>query len=94
MILHSIQLLKLLRKNGTMKVEELAVDIGLDGRSVRRYQLSLKKAGYNIISKSGKNGGYTLVEENLEPYEWIILKELLKDNDKIYEKISRRFEVL
>jgi len=87
----TLKLLLSLRKNGRMKISELAVDLDMSEREVRRLKVNLVLLGYDIRSYMGnKNGGYELVEVGLTDNEWIILKELLQDNKQIYEKIEHR----
>jgi hypothetical protein len=87
-IVNVVRMLKILRQTGDyVKSFELANALGVDVRTIRRYSYSLLAAGYNVISLSGSNGGYKLIEERLEEYEWIILKSKLLQYTQLYEKI-------
>ena len=46
------------------KISELAQELEVDGRTIRRYRDALEQAGIFIDSKSGKNGGYSLYSDN------------------------------
>jgi len=86
----TVMLIKALRKNGKMKISELAECLNIKERQIRRHKEIAIKFGYNIVSTGGKNGGYELIEEKLTQDEWIRLKEKL--NNDLYEKVKRIIE--
>lgn len=56
-------LLRLLHENELMQCAELSYKLKVSDKQVRRYVNSLRAANVNIKSKSGKNGGY-YIENN------------------------------
>jgi predicted DNA-binding transcriptional regulator YafY len=93
MILELNKILKMflyLRGNGKTKLSELSDYIGADERTIRRITKTLKHSGFKLSSKSGKFGGIWLDEPALSDDEWILLKDKLKDNKSIYDKIDYR----
>jgi DNA-binding IscR family transcriptional regulator len=79
-----------LRKLGKIQLAELATIVGATDRQIRRYMREAKAAGFPIESKSGKDGGYWLNEPYINDQDWIILKDVLSENTKLYEKIEYR----
>ena len=92
-IQNTLKMLNLLRKNDKLKISELAELLNVKDRQVRRYRDELLKVGYDIPSKAGKDGGYTINEINLNDNEWTLLKDLLKKHPEIYSKIDQRFNM-
>jgi DeoR/GlpR family transcriptional regulator of sugar metabolism len=88
-IIKGYQLISLLRKNGKMKTSEIADTLGVSERTIGRMKVTLNKAGIPVESDVGKvKGGFWINEPRLDDAERIILKDLLKNNKKIYEKIE------
>lgn len=58
--------LKLLHENELIQCTELSYKLKVSDKQIRRYINSLRAAGINIKSKSGKTGGY-YVEDNVCP---------------------------
>jgi predicted transcriptional regulator len=85
-----ILVLRYLRKNVNtlVKQTELAKECNVEKRRVRSYIYVLKDLNYNIISKSGKQGGMMLQEITLTQEELLQLQDMLKDNKELYNKIE------
>lgn len=90
MLLKCFIILKELRKSERVKISELETLTDSSNKTVRRLRNVLVKAGYNINSKSGKDGGYMLVEPNLSEFEWRLLKERVEGLESVYNKIEYR----
>lgn len=56
-----LSLLELLQSNGQMTGTELASQLGVDKRTVRRYIRVLEDLGVPVTTEQGRDGGYTLV---------------------------------
>ena len=82
----TLLMIRLLRKNGRMKMNELATQIGTGDRTIRRWKEMFIEMGYNIESTGGRKGGYDLIEENLNIDEWLRIKEF---DINIYEKLNK-----
>lgn len=86
----AMKMLQILRfqKGNIIKSSELKEKLGLsDTRVIRRYKTILIKLGYNVKSFSGYEGGYCLIEENLNDRDIENLeKNLSKD---LFEKVIR-----
>jgi hypothetical protein len=73
-----------------MKTSELARIMECNERSIRRHKQTLIEIGYDIRGFSGTKGGMELYEVTLSAAEWEILRDRLKKNPEIYDKISYR----
>ena len=62
-----IQMLMLLKARGFMTREELAEELQTNIRNVGEYRKELEEAGFNIVSSTGKYGGYQLDTSCLFP---------------------------
>jgi len=56
-----LSLLELLQSNGQMTGTELANQLGVDKRTVRRYVRVLEDLGIPVMTEQGRGGGYSLV---------------------------------
>lgn len=63
-IANVIKMYLLLQRNKKMKISELANVLGINERMVRRYRDELEYANIPINSERGKNGGYSLYNDN------------------------------
>lgn len=81
-----------LLSRGKLKIHELAQEIEVSERNIRRYRDELEMAGIKIDSETGKYGGYQLVNDNLllelniDDYEFhslLLVDKLLKDTKHI-----------
>lgn len=63
-------------KNTYVKASELSEEFSLTTRSIRRLISELREAGYDIVSVSGRYGGYKLFRSN------IILPVIISDSHK------------
>lgn len=59
---NALRMIILLQSRGKMKINELASEIEVNEKSIRRYKNYLEEAGIFIDSISGKFGGYRLYE--------------------------------
>lgn len=62
---NTLRMLFLLQCKGKMKIKDLASALELDERSIRRNKDHLEQVGIDIISETGKYGGYRLENENI-----------------------------
>lgn len=69
-----LSMIILLRSKGKVKVRELAEELEVDERMIRKYREDLEMAGVNIESISGANGGYIL-----KGYDYLLKLDLDKD---------------
>lgn len=83
----TIELIRVLRKNGKLQTSDIAEKIGTSTRNTRRHIELAKKLGYNIVSSYGLYGGLELIEESLEDYEWETISKKL--DSKLFEKLKR-----
>ncbi len=84
------KMLILLKSRGKMKINDIARELEVSERQVRRYKNDLEQAGIYIKYTSGKYGGYEydeqdyLLELNLTEYEnsvlFMVLEQLKYDN--------------
>lgn len=82
-------MIRLLRKNGRMKANEIAKKLGLKNtRSITVYRTCIEKLGYNIKSFGGYCGGYEIIEERLTDEE-INEIAIQIDSVELIEKIKR-----
>src|SRR5918995_2857471 len=56
-----LAMLELLQSRARMTGPELARLIGVDGRTLRRYVVTLEELGIPIVTERGRFGGYALV---------------------------------
>lgn len=56
-----LSLLELLQARGRVSGSELARELGVDGRTLRRYIVMLEELGLPISAERGRHGGYQLV---------------------------------
>ena len=57
---NAINMLLLLKSRKKMKVDELAEELEVAPRQIRRYRGDLEQAGFAIFSTTGPDGGYKL----------------------------------
>ena len=81
---HCIKLLELLNTGRTYKVSELASLLETNPRNIVEYKKELELCGYNILSTSGRYGGYYIDTNNLIP----TLKLNKKEKDSIIESLN------
>ncbi len=62
-----IQMLQMLKSRGFMSRKELAVALKCNIRNIGEYRKELEEAGFEIVSTSGKYGGYILKSDCLLP---------------------------
>lgn len=72
---YCIEMLKLLAARGFMRKEELAKELDVNPRNIVEYRKELEAAGYDIITTSGKYGGYALDGGTLLPMQGFTAKE-------------------
>ncbi|MBE6066081.1 MAG: transcriptional regulator [Clostridium lundense] len=94
-VANAIKMMILLKSRGKMKASELARELEIDERMVRRYKDDLEQAQIYIDSIAGKYGGYILqgrdylLDLNLTEEEFdalITAKEYLENNNFILSK--------
>jgi predicted DNA-binding transcriptional regulator YafY len=56
-----LAVLELLQSHGRVSGPELALRVGVDGRTLRRYIAMLEELGIPIVAERGRFGGYALV---------------------------------
>ncbi|KYH34083.1 HTH domain protein [Clostridium tepidiprofundi DSM 19306] len=57
-----LRMINLLNENDLMTSSELAKELDVDDRTVRRYKNYIKGLKINIITKVGRNGGYYILK--------------------------------
>jgi len=91
-IAKALKMFVILKSRGRMKAKDLAREIETSQRSLTRYRDQLEMAGIHIDSKSGKHGGYKLINDNylyglnLNDREYkslLIIEKHLKDSKHI-----------
>ncbi|MDQ2085999.1 HTH domain-containing protein [Herbivorax sp. ANBcel31] len=60
---NALKMYLILQGKGKCKISELAQELEVDERSIRRYRDDLEQAGIFIKSERGKNGGYCLYSD-------------------------------
>ena len=92
---NALKMLILLQSRNGMKISEIAEELEVDERSVRRYKDDLEQAGIYIWSERGKNGGYKLADSNYllgigvsqsEFYSLQLVQKQMKDSAHITSK--------
>lgn len=90
-----LKMIIMLEARETMKVKEIAAELEIDERMVRRYRDDLEQAEIYIDSLSGPYGGYSLKERNFlnlnlkrEEYGALIManEQLKNDNSFMFTK--------
>jgi len=82
-------MLKYMRKNDRLiKLEELAENLETSERAVRRYKELLVDAGHDIVSNTGKDGGYYLHCERMTLDEWQTIEERMKQHPQLLRKLK------
>lgn len=71
-----LRMIILLKSRGKMKSKELATELEVDERMVRKYREDMEMAGVHINSYAGVNGGYSL-----EGYDYLLDLKLSKDEN-------------
>lgn len=61
---NALKMYYILQVRSKCKISELAQELEVDERTIRRYRDDLEQAGIYINSKRGKNGGYSLYSDN------------------------------
>jgi|BioPla2DNA2_1021312.scaffolds.fasta_scaffold37458_1 predicted DNA-binding transcriptional regulator YafY len=61
---NALKMYLILQVRSKCKISELAQEVEVDERSIRRYRDDLEQAGIYIDSKRGKDGGYSLYSDN------------------------------
>ena len=78
-LVNSLRLIYLLRNNGIMKVRELAKELNVDERMIRKYRQDINNSQVAKISnKSGPYGGIYLDDVLLTDNEYVALIEASK----------------
>lgn len=100
---NAINMVKLLNKNGTMKVKDLARELEVSERMIKTYKEDLEKSGFYIGSKRGPDGGYYLemplelsfigiTKEEIDSLKMV--NELIKSKDyphaPIFDKLTKK----
>lgn len=93
-----LSMMNLLKNNGRMKRKEIAAELGISERMVRKYASDLLEANVNLKSFSGRKGGYelhyiNLSDEGREAYENTI-EELKNENTILKNKLNSIEEFL
>jgi predicted DNA-binding transcriptional regulator YafY len=83
-----LMLFYLNNKNTYTKISEIADYLEVSNREVRRYRDNLEMAGFSIENKTGRYGGYLLIDDlvfsmNLNHMKHVL--SLLKRNDSMYD---------
>ncbi|TJX64084.1 WYL domain-containing protein [Soehngenia saccharolytica] len=97
---NAINMVKLLNKNGPMKVKDLARELEVSERMIKTYKEDLEKSGFYICSKSGPDGGYYLdmplefsfigiTKEEIDTLKMV--NELIKSKDYPHAPVFERF---
>lgn len=55
----------LLSQNGRMSIQDLAEQLDTNPRNVRAYKEEIVNVGFDIISTTGRNGGYELKNKKM-----------------------------
>lgn len=71
-----LRLIILLKSRGKMKAKELAEELEVNERMIRKYIDDLEKAGVYIASSKGINGGYSI-----EGYDYLVDFKLTEDEN-------------
>ncbi len=83
---NALKLIMLLKTRGKLKRSEIADELGIKERQIWNLKEAWNSAGVEIISESGKNGGYLLKDK-----EWI---PKLKIQDEEYKALDSAKEFL
>lgn len=92
---NAIKMYLLLQANGKMKISEIASELEVDERQVRRYREHLEYASILIDADRGKYGGYKLLNDNFmlglnisaqEQYSLQLVERYLNDSMHIAAK--------
>ena len=59
-LLRMVNLLESLKDGEYLKTEELAIELGVSNRMIRKYLTDIKEAGLPLISVSGRLGGHCI----------------------------------
>lgn len=97
---NAINMVKLLNKNGTMKVKDLARELEVSERMIKTYKEDLEKSGFYIGSKRGPDGGYYLemplelsfigiTKEEIDSLKMV--NELIKSKDYPHAPVFDKF---
>lgn len=91
-----LKMLILLQSRGKMKVRELAEELEVNERMIRKYRDDLEQAGIYLTSAFGINGGYSLEDDcfafhlklNKEEHAALLMarEQLIKDNSFMFMK--------
>lgn len=71
-----IKMLRLLKTRKQMTSKELAEELQTNPRNIREYRKELEAAGYTIVEKRGRYGGYSLDDKKLLPISKLSADEL------------------
>ena len=74
---NAIRMMVILKGGRKTKTRELAQEIGVDVRTIRRYKIELGDGGVIIKSEAGKDGGYYWDQGRFYPDVWVNEKEYL-----------------
>lgn len=78
-----LNMLLLLKRNGKMKIGDLSYELGVSPRQIRSYSSDLEQSGIFIKSETGKNGGYSIEDEDFKiPFEL-----MMNNSDKVLIEI-------
>lgn len=97
---NAINMVKLLNKNGPMKVKDLARELEVSERMIKTYKEDLEKGGFYISSKRGPDGGYYLdmplelsfigiTKEEIDSLKMV--NELIKSKDYPHAPVFDKF---
>lgn len=95
---NALKMLVLLQSRRQMKIKDIAQELEVDERSIRRYKDDLEQAGIYIFSQKGKYGGYYLGDNNYllnlgvsnsEFYSLQLVDKFLQDSSHITAKDIR-----
>ena len=89
-VTNTLKVLKILRKNVDvlLSLNEIAEEIGCTKHMIRKYKDTLQDLGYDITTKTGKNGGMKINDIFLSEEELMILQDMLSNNKNLYKKIE------
>ena len=96
-IANTIKLYLILQSKGKVKIKELAEELEVDERTIRRYKDELEQANIYIDSEPGRYGGYYLYNDNylmgltLSQEEYLALMMINEELSRSNHVVSRDY---
>lgn len=96
-IANAIKLYLILQSKGKVKIKELAEELEVDERTIRRYKDELEQANIYIDSEPGRYGGYYLYNDNylmgltLSQEEYLALMMINEELSRSNHVVSRDY---